>query len=85
MCFGGGPDIPPPPKPSDPILPQQPIAPQNPASLQVGRKDEDADSQKLKANKARKKLRIKRDTSNVGTQVSGGGTAQKSSGTQTSG
>lgn len=84
MCFGGKPNIPAPPTPKDPILPQQAIVQQNPASLQVGRKDEEADTQKLKAGRARKKLRIKRDTGKVDTQVSGGN-AIKSSGTNVSG
>lgn len=83
MCMSK-PKMPKMPEPRDPILPSQPIAPQNPASLQVGRKDEDDSTSKLNANKARKKLRIKRDTSGVDTQVSGGG-SMKSSGTNVSG
>ena len=84
MCMSK-PKMPKAPTPKDPVLPTQPIAPQNPASLQVGRKDEDDSTSKLKANKARKKLRIKRDTSAVGTQVSGGGSVGGSSGVNTSG
>ena len=82
MCMSS-PKPPKMPAPKDPILPAQPIAPQNPASLQVGRKDEEADTQKLKANKARKKLRIKRSDS-VSTQTSGA-TPMKASGTNVSG
>ena len=84
MCMST-PKMPKAPKPQDPILPAQPIAPQNPASLQVGRKDEDDSTSKLKANKARKKLRIKRDTSGVGTQMSGGGGTGAAGGVGTSG
>ena len=67
------------PTPKDPVLPAQPIAPQNPASLQVGRKDEDDATSKLNANKARKKLRIKR-TDSVSTQ--GGQSVGGASGVQ---
>lgn len=80
--------MPPTPQPKDPVLPNQPIVTQQPVGLGVGRKDEDSATSKLNANKARKKLRIKR---NVGTetQVSGGGAAaakaMKSSGVNTSG
>lgn len=70
MCMSK-PKMPKMPTPKDPVLPAQPIAPQNPASLQVGRKDEDDSTSKLKANKARKKLRIKR-TDNQSIQTTGG-------------
>ena len=81
MCMSS-PKMPPPPKPADPVLPSQPIVQQNPAGLQVGRKDEDDATSKLKANKARKKLRIKRqDTQSVQTTA----TPQKASGVNVSG
>lgn len=79
MCMSK-PKMPKAPTPKDPILPAQPIAPQNPASLQVGRKDEDDSTSKLKAGKARKKLRIKR-TDNMSTQ--GGSNVGGASGVQT--
>lgn len=80
MCMSS-PKMPATPKPQDPVLPTQPIAPQNPAGLQVGRKDEDDSTSKLKANKARKKLRIKRnDTQSI---QSTGGTVGGASGVQT--
>jgi len=82
MCMST-PKMPKAPQPKDPILPAQPIAPQNPAGLQVGRKDEDDSTSKLKANKARKNLRIKRnDKSSI--QTTGGGVGG-ASGVQTTG
>lgn len=79
MCMSK-PKMPKMPTPKDPVLPAQPIAPQNPAALQVGRKDEDDSTSKLKANKARKKLRIKR---NDNQSIQGGSSVGGASGVQT--
>lgn len=77
MCFGGGPDIPPPPKQKDPILPAQPIQPQQPAGLGVGKRgDEEEGDTKRRIAKSRRKLRNPID--NKGVQTTS--TAQKSSG-----
>ena len=79
MCMSK-PKMPKMPTPKDPVLPAQPIAPQNPAGLQVGRKDEDDSTSKLKANKSRSKLRIKRNDT---TSIQGGSNVGGASGVQT--
>ena len=65
MCFSAKtPDIP------DPKLPKQPIQRQEPASFSVGRNGEDRGTDRIKANRSRRRLRIRR-SDNVSAQVSG--------------
>lgn len=65
MCFSQ-PKMPP---MKDPVLPKQPLQQQEPVGLQVGRTEDDNKFNNAKASRARKRLRITRDT--AGAQVSG--------------
>ena len=76
MCFGGS-APPPPPPPKDPILPAQPIIQQQPIGLKAGRTEEDDKFKQTKAQRARKKLRIKASESKAGLQTPGAQARQR--------
>ena len=68
MCFSK-PKMPKMPEQKDPILPQQPLQATQPANLQIGRTD--AEDNKVKQNRSRRKLRITKDTAGVQTPSAG--------------
>lgn len=71
------------PKMKEPKLPPQPLQRQEPAGFQVGRDEDDKGVQKIKANRSRRKLRI-RSSDKVSTQTAGSKVGA-ASGVQTTG